>query len=132
MQHYLFLPACLLRPSTTSHSQSPTLQVPKTVSFIDGECIGVEQTLLQGLTVNVVAPADATPESNLPVVIWIFGGGFESGSASPYDGSVIVNTSIALNVPAVYVSINYRLTAFGFLASEEVKQAGVGNLGLQD
>ncbi|OJA18269.1 hypothetical protein AZE42_04998 [Rhizopogon vesiculosus] len=84
------------------------------------------------LTVNVVAPADATPESNLPVVIWIFGGGFESGSTSSYDGSVIVNKSIALNVPAVYVSINYRLTAFGFLASEEVKQARVGNLGLQD
>lgn len=28
--------------------------------------------------------------------------------------------------------MNYRLSAFGFLASKEVKAAGVGNLGLQD
>ncbi|KAG0696098.1 Alpha/Beta hydrolase protein [Suillus ampliporus] len=84
------------------------------------------------LTLNVVAPADATPQSNLPVVVWIFGGGFESGGTSTYDGSNIVNKAIDLNVPAVYVSMNYRLAAFGFLASEEVQQAGVGNLGLQD
>ena len=41
----------------------------KTVSLIDGECVGVELTLLEGLTVNVVAPASAIPGSNLPVVI---------------------------------------------------------------
>ncbi|OJA17565.1 hypothetical protein AZE42_12793 [Rhizopogon vesiculosus] len=62
------------------------------------------------LTVNVVAPANATPGSDLPVVIWIYGGGFETGSASTYNGSVIVNKAIDLNVPAIYVSINYRLT----------------------
>ncbi|KAG1727058.1 Alpha/Beta hydrolase protein [Suillus paluster] len=84
------------------------------------------------LTLNVIAPANASPGSNLPVVIWIFGGGFESGDTSTYDGSSIVDKAIDLNVPAVYVSMNYRLTALGFLASEEVKQAGVGNLGLQD
>ncbi|OJA14825.1 hypothetical protein AZE42_11599 [Rhizopogon vesiculosus] len=84
------------------------------------------------LTVNVIAPATATPGSKLPVVIWIFGGGFEFGSASTSNGSMIVNKAIDLNVPTVYVSMNYRLTAFGFLASKEVKQAGVGNLGLQD
>jgi len=37
-----------------------------------------------------------------------------------------------MNQPVVYVSVNYRLTAFGFLASQEVKDARVGNLGLQD
>ncbi|KAG0698814.1 Alpha/Beta hydrolase protein [Suillus ampliporus] len=84
------------------------------------------------LTLNVVAPADATPESELPVVVWIYGGAFQMGGTSTYNGSVIVNKAIDLNVPAVYVSMNYRLTAFGFLASAEVKQAGVGNLGLQD
>ncbi|KAH9001906.1 carotenoid ester lipase precursor [Lactarius hatsudake] len=73
------------------------------------------------------------------------------GSSSLYDGSVIVKRSIALKEPVVYVSLNYRwvllesffvtlpdprpprsLAAFGFLASQEFKDAGVGNLGLHD
>ncbi|KAH9040256.1 carotenoid ester lipase precursor [Lactarius hengduanensis] len=49
-----------------------------------------------------------------------------------FDGTVIVNRSIALHQPVVYVSMNYRLGAFGFLASKEVKDAKVGNLGLWD
>ncbi|KII91038.1 hypothetical protein PLICRDRAFT_554187 [Plicaturopsis crispa FD-325 SS-3] len=84
------------------------------------------------LQLNVVKPANATADSKLPVVVWIFGGGFELGSPTMYDGGVIVKRSIALNEPVIYVSMNYRVTAFGFLASQEVKDAGVGNLGLQD
>ncbi|KAH9068091.1 Alpha/Beta hydrolase protein [Lactarius deliciosus] len=49
-----------------------------------------------------------------------------------YDGSVIVKRSMVLKEPVAYVSLNYRLAAFGFLASQEVKDAGVGNLGLHD
>ncbi|KAH0832385.1 Alpha/Beta hydrolase protein [Lanmaoa asiatica] len=77
------------------------------------------------LTLNVVTPTSATPTSQLPVVVWIFGGGFEIGGTNIYDGSVIVEKAVSLGVPAVYVT-------FGFLASQEVKDAGVGNLGLQD
>ncbi|KAI9454054.1 Alpha/Beta hydrolase protein [Lactarius psammicola] len=84
------------------------------------------------LTINVVAPAYVKPGSKLPVVAWIYGGGFEDGSSAFFDGSVIVNRSIALQQPVIYVSMNYRLAAFGFLASQEVKDAKVGNLGLWD
>ncbi|KAJ7480554.1 carotenoid ester lipase precursor [Mycena latifolia] len=84
------------------------------------------------LTINVIKPATATAMSKLPVVAWIFGGGFELGSPSMYDGKTIVERSIAMGEPVIYVSMNYRLSAFGFLASKEVKAAGVGNLGLQD
>ncbi|KAF8260204.1 carotenoid ester lipase precursor [Lactarius quietus] len=100
------------------------------------------------LTLNVVAPAHARPGSVLPVVVWIYGGGFEFGSTTLYNGTIIVNRSIALDEPVIYVSMNYRVSgtfthpivsrefnaflAFGFLASQEVKDAGVGNLGLQD
>ncbi|KAG7090372.1 hypothetical protein E1B28_009491 [Marasmius oreades] len=84
------------------------------------------------LTINIIKPADATPTSELPVVAWIFGGGFEVGSTQMYDGKGIVERSISLGQPVIYVSMNYRVTAFGFLASKEVKEAGVGNLGLQD
>ncbi|TFK70529.1 carotenoid ester lipase precursor [Pluteus cervinus] len=84
------------------------------------------------LNLNIVVPADAKPGSNLPVVIWIYGGSFQSGSASFYDGKLIVDRSIQMGEPVIYVGINYRLSALGFLASKEVKAAGVGNLGLQD
>ncbi|KAF8194385.1 alpha beta-hydrolase [Mycena galopus ATCC 62051] len=84
------------------------------------------------LTLNVIKPTTATATSKLPVVAWIFGGGFEVGSPQMYDGTTIVERSIALGEPVIYVSMNYRLSAFGFLASAEVRAAGVGNLGLQD
>ncbi|KAF9057265.1 carotenoid ester lipase precursor [Panaeolus papilionaceus] len=86
------------------------------------------------LTINVVTPTIATPSSKLPVVLWIYGGGFERGTASfpLYDGGVIVERSILLGTPVIYASINYRLTGFGFLGGKEVKAAGIGNLGLQD
>lgn len=84
------------------------------------------------LFINVITPADVTPRSKLPVVVWIYGGGFEFGTSSDYNGSVIVERSIALGEPVIFVSMNYRLSGFGFLASAEVKAAGVGNLGLRD
>ncbi|KAH9058058.1 carotenoid ester lipase precursor [Lactarius vividus] len=92
-------------------------------------------TILDGedcLTLNVITPAHAEPRLKLPVVVWIHGGAFEVGSSMLNDGSPIVNHSIALRKPVIYVSMNYRLSAFGFLASQEVKDAGVGNLGLWD
>ncbi|KJA17434.1 hypothetical protein HYPSUDRAFT_46373 [Hypholoma sublateritium FD-334 SS-4] len=84
------------------------------------------------LTVNVVKPASAKSTAKLPVVVWIFGGGFELGSTSMYDGGLIVDRSQELSQPVIYVSMNYRLTGFGFLGGQEIKSAGVGNLGLQD
>ncbi|KAH9480374.1 Lipase 1 [Psilocybe cubensis] len=84
------------------------------------------------LTLNVVKPAGATSTSKLPVLVWIFGGGFELGGTSMYDGGLVVSRSIALGSPVIYVSMNYRLSGFGFLPGKEVKAAGVGNLGLQD
>ena len=37
-------------------------------------------------------------------------GGFEIGGTSTYDGKAIVDRSIDLGMPVVYVSMNYRLT----------------------
>ncbi|KAJ7628831.1 carotenoid ester lipase precursor [Roridomyces roridus] len=84
------------------------------------------------LTINVIKPATATSTSKLPVLAWIFGGGFELGSTEMYDGTALVERSIALGEPIVYVSMNYRVSAFGFMPGKEVRAAGVGNLGLQD
>ncbi|KAL0064274.1 hypothetical protein AAF712_008718 [Marasmius tenuissimus] len=37
-------------------------------------------------------------------------GGFEVGSPSSYDGGSIVERSLELGQPVIYVSMNYRLT----------------------
>ncbi|KAI0091678.1 carotenoid ester lipase precursor [Irpex rosettiformis] len=84
------------------------------------------------LTINVWKPSNVPNHEKLPVVIWMYGGGFQERGSISYDGSVIVRRSIEMGKPILYVSMNYRLAMFGFLASAEVKAAGVGNLGLQD
>ncbi|KAI0710399.1 carotenoid ester lipase precursor [Cerioporus squamosus] len=84
------------------------------------------------LNLNVWVPIGTESTSRLPVVVWIYGGAFLLGSTQSYDGSIIVQRSMQLGEPVVYVSMNYRVSAFGFLASAEVKDAGVGNIGLED
>lgn len=84
------------------------------------------------LTLNVFTPAVVLPGSKLPVVVYIFGGGFETGSSRSEFGNITVSRSLHMHEPVIYVSMNYRLSAWGFLASHEVKRAGTGNLGLQD
>ncbi|KAN0088060.1 alpha/beta-hydrolase [Tylopilus felleus] len=85
-----------------------------------------------GLMLNVVTPANATTESKLPVIVWIYPGAFMFDGTPISNGPSIVEQGISIGIPAVYVSMNFRQTAFGFLASQEVKDAGVGNIGLQD
>ncbi|MFJ8825551.1 carboxylesterase/lipase family protein [Streptomyces sp. NPDC102467] len=67
-----------------------------------------------------------------PVLLWIYGGGFREGTgAHPrYDGENLARGGI------VVVTFNYRLGAFGFLAtpglSEESGNGSSGNYGLLD
>lgn len=78
------------------------------------------------LYLNVYRPARATNE-RLPVLLWIHGGGFSSGSGSAFDGSLLAETN---NI--VVVTINYRLGAFGFLNVPGLSKSGAGNYGLLD
>ena len=85
------------------------------------------------LTLNIVRPSGYEGQE-LPVAVWIYGGGwFEGTSLDPrYNLSFIVEQSVKINKPIIGVSINYRLSAWGFLYSEEIVKAGVANLGLRD
>ena len=59
-----------------------------------------------------------------PVMIWIHGGGFTSGTSAEYDGSMIAERDV------IYVAINYRLAQLGFLSTESDTVSG--NFGLWD
>jgi para-nitrobenzyl esterase len=74
------------------------------------------------LNLNVWTPdPDAT---GLPVLVWIHGGSFMNGSGSvgEYNGAAFARDGV------VCVTINYRLSAEGFLFLDD----GVANLGLLD
>ncbi|KAF7327340.1 Carboxylic ester hydrolase [Mycena kentingensis (nom. inval.)] len=83
------------------------------------------------LFLNVYYPSDAvgTPPKDLPVLVWIHGGGYLAGQASAYNGEDILHQS---NRNLVFVAVQYRLGAFGFLPGEKVKQNGTLNAGLLD
>ncbi|KAI9333218.1 Alpha/Beta hydrolase protein [Zopfochytrium polystomum] len=86
------------------------------------------------LFINVFAPADIHQSIRLPVMVWVYGGNFDSGSSSfsTYDGLTMVGRSIELGQEVIVVSFNYRLGVFGFLASPEIQEAGGSNAGLKD
>ena len=83
------------------------------------------------LYLNVWTPAKSDRDK-LPVFVWIYGGGFSSGSAAcaVYDGEEISKKGI------IVVSINYRVGVLGFLAHPELsRESGnkvSGNYGLLD
>ena len=84
------------------------------------------------LTMTVIRPSDATASSNLPVLFWIFGGGFELGSTQMYDGASLVEDSITVGKPVIFVAVNYRVGGFGFLGGSEILADNSANLGLLD
>jgi para-nitrobenzyl esterase len=67
------------------------------------------------LYLNVWTGAKSSKERK-PVIVWIYGGGFTSGGAAVplYDGEAMAKKGI------VFVSINYRVGVFGFLAHPEL------------
>jgi para-nitrobenzyl esterase len=86
------------------------------------------------LYLNVWSPAKAGEK--LPVLVWIYGGGFAGGRTSEplFDGAALAGKGV------VYVSVAYRVGVIGFLAHPELsaenrRAHGVsasGNYGLLD
>jgi para-nitrobenzyl esterase len=83
------------------------------------------------LTLNVWAPATKA-KGKLPVMVWIYGGGFVGGTTSEprQDGEHLTRKGVLV------VSMNYRLGIFGFLATHELvaedPHHSAGNYGLLD
>jgi carboxylesterase type B len=84
------------------------------------------------LTINVQRPSGTKAGAKLPVLFWIFGGGFELGATSMYDGTSLVAESVAQGKPIIFVAVNYRVGGFGFMPGKEILADGSANLGLLD
>ena len=88
------------------------------------------------LDVYVPGKAIKDPSLKLPVLVYMFGGAYVFGSkdslqpALPfYDGSGMIG---AAKNDMIFVSINYRLGAYGFLAGTTMEREGLPNAGLWD
>jgi para-nitrobenzyl esterase len=83
------------------------------------------------LYLNIWTPAKSA-DDKLPVLVWIYGGGFSFGSTSEpvYDGAKLAKKGVVL------VSIAYRVGQLGFLAHTELSAENPnhvsGNYGLLD
>ncbi|KAJ5665675.1 uncharacterized protein N7477_008123 [Penicillium maclennaniae] len=95
------------------------------------------------LNLNIAVPVESLKGSRpLPVMVWIHGGGFAFGanSVARYRPQAIVAHARKCGTPVILVSINYRLGALGFAASQDLAEEGhggskthpVGNYGLID
>lgn len=84
------------------------------------------------LTININRPSGTTSSSKLPVLVYIFGGGFQLGSTGMYGGSGWVSSSVSAGKPVIYAAMNYRVGGFGFLPGSEILQDGSANIGLLD
>ncbi|KZL82241.1 para-nitrobenzyl esterase [Colletotrichum incanum] len=106
-----FRPICLAR------SASDFTMKPNKRFTADEDC----------LYVNIFAPSNATPESKLPVMYFIQGGGFQSLSNANFNGSDLARFGNML-----VVQVNYRVGPYGFLQSKEVEAGASMNNGLKD
>jgi para-nitrobenzyl esterase len=79
---------------------------------------GEEPTSEDCLYANVWAPGSARAGANLPVLVFIYGGGSTIGSSGMalYDGANVAARG------AVFVNFNYRVGALGFMAHPELTE----------
>jgi para-nitrobenzyl esterase len=112
-----------VRDATQPGSPCPQVSsLTNPTSSTDEDCLYLNVTTPSGLD---------TSRRDLPVMVWIHGGSWRTGSGDRYDAS-----KLALEGDVVVVTINYRLGPFGFLAQDDlsaaVGSAGSGSAGLLD
>jgi len=110
----------------TDHFASGCMQDPTMMTFI-GSKEGVSEDCLY---LDIYSPAKSAGDK-LPVMVWIYGGGFGAGATSSptYEGGGLAKLGV------VQVNISYRVGVFGFLAHPELSKEsgeGSGNYGLLD
>lgn len=118
-----------VRTATTYGAQC--MQPTRSKTSVYYEYAGDQPTSEDCLYLNVWAPSDVR-DGKLPVMVWIYGGGFQQGSAA----NPVFNGERLAARGVVVVSVNYRVGIFGFMAhpelSAESPQHASGDYGLLD
>jgi carboxylesterase type B len=101
---------------------------PLNATVMPPKCVSASGGQEDCLYLNVFRPSTSTSKPRA-VMLWIYGGGFSSGSIKSYDA-----TALAAAEDVIVVMGNYRLGMLGFLSSEwSFAESGTtGNWGLLD
>lgn len=118
-----FGPPAIQNP--TPSSVNPTSELGKALQTIFPTAAEVAAQSEDCLYLNVWTNAKQ-PETGRPVMVWLHGGGFATGSGAwpIYDGANLAAQDV------VVVTLNHRLNVFGYADLPEV--AGSGNAGMLD
>ncbi|KAH0494266.1 hypothetical protein TgHK011_000892 [Trichoderma gracile] len=86
------------------------------------------------LTITITRPQGTQPGDALPVLFYIFGGGFLIGGTSVDINNPVkfVQTGAAFGKPFIFAAVNYRVGGWGFMPGEEILNEGSANAGLLD
>ena len=77
------------------------------------------------LYLNVMVPGDTISSNNRKaVLVWIYGGGFQVGSQDMYTSPTLAGLN-----DVILVTLNYRLSIYGFLSTGESHMAGNNGCG---
>ena len=89
------------------------------------------------LTLNVYKP-NSNNIASLPVLVWIHGGGYRSGTGAYYSSRKMSNSDEQIDATlwnrdgVILVTLNYRIGALGFFAHSALDASEGANYGLMD
>ncbi|KAH7129028.1 acetylcholinesterase [Dactylonectria macrodidyma] len=117
-------------PNATAVTGSPTngSSTPPRDPSQNEDCLFLDVMVPQGIFEKAGQGYGAS------VLVWIYGGGYAVGSkTSGYDPrSLLRRSQTKSSEGVVFVALNYRLGAFGFLAGPTLQANGTANAGLYD
>ena len=114
-----------IQPQNAAHMDAQSNQLPPDVE---------EQEQAEDcLRLTITRPKDV-PLTKLPVVVFLHGGAFFLGSGERryYSPLTFCTHALEMQKPVLFVSMNYRLGALGFLHSSEASDLMPPNNGLHD
>lgn len=123
------------RNITITQQQVTALNSSLTISTVPAQAAGASEDCL---FLDVFAPKKifnkAGSAKGSPVLVWIYGGGYTAGSktGSGDPAGLLERSMFGGNEGVIYVAMNYRLGAFGWLGGPTIGADGTPNVGLYD
>ncbi|CAN8006446.1 unnamed protein product [Ixodes hexagonus] len=114
------------RRQLDSHKHGPSCFQPPHLKEVMSSLLDIDTTKMSEdcLTLNAYVP-ELRDAGRLPVIVWLPGEGFDYAMSRHFDGSYL-----ALLGRVIVVTVNYRVSAFGFLST--LTAEAPGNVGLLD